>query len=159
MDARKMKMWDGAQTAFGEVYPDARFETYFDYYHILESKIMRNLVRTLVERNDTGDDVLLLGHSMGGVIAHAMATHFVRSRVRGIVTVFSPHTYLWGQFGKQLEAQPISDATPFITFEGTLDWLVPFGTAWHPQTWKHVRLVTDHQEGLMTDQRLWNTIA
>lgn len=71
--------------------------------------------------------MILVGHSMGGIVACAVANKCVRSRVCAVVTIFSPNAALQGLYPWLLGASQAPEA-PIICFGGKWDRLVPIGT-------------------------------
>mgnify|MGYP003394581437 CR=1 FL=1 len=118
---------------------------------------LRRFAERIVEKHDDGTDTLIIGHSMGGVVACAAANRFARSRVQGIVTIFSPHRFLSDAFTHAIGAHK-GVTVPVVTFSARYDTLVWWG-AEHPQSVAHIRLPCDHQDDLVRDSRFSEQIA
>jgi pimeloyl-ACP methyl ester carboxylesterase len=118
---------------------------------------LRRFADRILERYDDGDETLLIGHSMGGVTACAIASRFRKSRVRGVVSIFAPHRFLGGVFARSLKV-PREMRVPVITFEAQRDRLVWWG-AKHPQSLVHTVLATNHLDDLIDDHRHAEKIA
>jgi surfactin synthase thioesterase subunit len=110
---------------------------------------MKDLSSQILEEEDTDDDILLLGHSMGGIMACGLAPQFKKGRIRGVVTVFTPHTL--GRVIPALDYYRIiygdlpSVSAPIISFGGMLDPLVWWCFTRHPRSVKHVYVASDHR--------------
>ena len=118
---------------------------------------LRRFADRILERYDDGEETLLIGHSMGGVTACAIANRFRKSRVRGVVSIFAPHRLLGGLFARSLQV-PREMRVPVITFEAQRDRLVWWG-AKHPQSVVHTVLATNHLDDLVNDHRHAEKIA
>ncbi len=135
-------MWDEFRTEFERVLPGAKFVVETEPNCLLrEIGRFRSFTRRTVERHDTGEDLLLVGHSLGGVLACAMEPLFKKSKVIGIATIHSPHQYFFGICSRVFHAGTV--CAPVISFQGLHDWLVWWGTK-HPQARRHVRNHADH---------------
>ena len=130
-------MWNNLKAAFGKKIPGVSFEVEHLWYSLWEWRKMRNFADHLVEKYDTGEELLIVGYSLGGVIAAAMVPRFKRSKVRCVVTVFAPHRYLFGLFSWMLNSRPSEmGSTAVLSFGAHLDFMVPCGSryprAGHP---------------------------
>lgn len=92
----------------------------YDFWDIAK---MRKIIDAGVEKYDTGEPIILGGHSMGGLFACAMAHRFVRSPVLGVVTIFTPHRSYRRQFSTLLDADR-DLKVPVVTFSAQYDRLV-----------------------------------
>ncbi len=89
---------------------------------------------------DDGVPTLLVGHSLGGVIACSVSRTLKRTKVVGIVTINAPHRYIG--YSRVLDA--VGDLpAPIVTFQGKRDRVVFWGTK-HPQSQLHTVLDVDH---------------
>ena len=137
-------MWNNLKAAFGKKIPGVSFEVEHLWYSLWEWRKMRNFADHLVEKYDTGEELLIVGYSLGGVIAAAMVPRFKRSKVRCVVTVFAPHRYLFGLFSWMLNSRPSEmGSTAVLSFGAHLDFMVPCGSR-YPRAVKHVALWSDH---------------
>lgn len=154
---RNPVLWTMAE-AFVAKYPGAWFvaEEEADC-HPWQIGRLRRLTERIVEKYDDGTDVLFVGHSMGGVVACAAAQQFRHSRVRGVVTIFSPHEFLLGIFPALLGARG-SVPAPLVTFAAWRDSLVLWG-ARHPHTHAHTVLDSNHFTNLVGNRELARRIA
>lgn len=110
---------------------------------------MRELGNRIVQEFDTGEDTILVGHSVGGVIACATAPRFVKSNLLCVVTIFSPHTYFFSHFSRTLKVDKEALARiPILSFGARFDALVPFG-AQFPRAKHHEIFESDHLFRLM----------
>src|SRR5262249_6510427 len=78
--------------------------------HPWEIPRLRRFTDCLIEKYDDGVDTLLVGHSIGGVLACAIAASCKESEVVGVVTIFSPHRFLGGIFSRLLAGLEDFDA-------------------------------------------------
>ncbi len=109
----------------------------------------------LVQRYDDGIESLIVGHSLGGVIACAVAQRLQKTPVVGIVTINSPHNYVG--YTCVLGARGDLPA-PIVTFQSARDRVVLWGTR-HPAAAKHLVLDADHWRDIATNRVLPETIA
>src|SRR6266436_1389678 len=99
-------MWTNLSMAFKEQFPTSFF-TLEEEHNCQPWEIwrMNRLIIRVIKNHDDGQDILLVGHSMGGVIACACAKRFSRSKVIGIVTINSPHYFPNAIFSQALDAR------------------------------------------------------
>lgn len=76
---------------------------------------MNSFTPRVVTKHDTGKPLLLLGHSMGGPVALAVAAQCQHSEVLGVGTIFSPLNALWGLYPKMLKV-PRDLKVPVVSF-------------------------------------------
>ena len=123
--------WKRFESAFKKEFPEASFDMERHFYFPWQRDKIRTYARAIVERFDTGEEVILVGHSWGGVIAASIACNFTKSPVRLVVTVAAPHRikifYQW--LGGSLEYV----CAPIVSFECAFGILVPFFIARHPK--------------------------
>ncbi len=149
-------MWEHLGAAFVHAFPGSDNAVEREFYLPWQTDAMRTYAERILIKHDSGEELLLVGHSMGGVIACAIAPRFAHSKVRGIVTIFSPHMYLGGHFSRALGAGKVR--IPLISFEAAWDAWVPYGTR-HPQSREHTLLETDHVFGLIRNAAWATQIA
>jgi hypothetical protein len=125
-------------------FPDALIvsESIYGCWPFETNRLVR-FVECLACKYDDGIATLFLGHSFGGIIACALDGMFMNTPIVGIVTVCSPHEYLFGIFSHKMGADHKLQA-PIITFSARYDVLVPYG-AHHPQSREHQELFCDHR--------------
>lgn len=145
----KIKMWDHLGPAFLEQFKGSRFVLEQAHYNVLSMCTVRTFKDAVVAKYDTGEDVLLVGHSMGGVHACAIEPQFKKSKVVGVVTLNSPHRLLGGIFSWLAGCKPLT--APVVSFAATKDRMVPWG-AKHPQAVRHVVFCADHEYDLITNR-------
>jgi pimeloyl-ACP methyl ester carboxylesterase len=145
--------------AYSKRFPDAVFATEDCFYFPWEKTKMLRFAEEILKKNDvTGQEVILLGYSMGGVIATAIAPRFKHAKVR-VITLMAPHTFLWGLFPKMLGSSLSSDGgIDIVSFQGWLDWAVVWG-AKHPHARKHHKIFCDHLVGLLFSSQPAEKIA
>jgi hypothetical protein len=125
--------------AFTKYFPGAVFATEDCFYFPLGKTKMLRFAEEILKKHDVaGQEVILLGYSMGGVIATVIAPRFKHAKVR-VITLMAPHTYFWGLFSKMLGSSLSSDGgIDIVSFQGQHDlFVVPCG-AKHPHARKHV---------------------
>lgn len=156
-DDYSARMWDHLGPALQAHYPGATVEVARADYQFWQASAMRAFALRIAAAHDSGEDVLLVGHSMGGIVAAAAATRFRKSRVVGVVTLFAPHRFLRGVFSKMLRCEAL-DGIPIVTFGAWIDILSAWGNR-HQDSLCHTRLLTDHHHGLVKSRRLADKIA
>ena len=110
---------------------------------------MRKFADSIVAKYDTGEELVLVGWSMGGVIACAIAGRFRKSRVQALATIFSPHRYPFTLFPRMLDSgKDWIRSIPVVSFAGTFDVVVPWG-AKYPTALMHTKILSDHVLGLI----------
>lgn len=154
-NARKTPIWTNLTTAFEREYASPAFVERTSYHFYMRSR-MREFRDDIVARHDTGEPILLCGHSAGGAIAFAVANALRRSSVVGVVTIFSPLS-MPIDFLRILEVG-VPDV-PLVSFGAKRDVIVPYFFTGHHRSVAHKNLPTDHQEGLIDDPRVARIIA
>jgi alpha-beta hydrolase superfamily lysophospholipase len=158
-----LPIWGNVSRALRAHYPDATFVYKQAWYHLWELEKMKALSDSIVAEEDTGEDILLVGHSMGGIMACGIAKQFKQSRVLGIVTIFSPHElgkYLPRlDFYKKIYGGVSDPQVPIISFGGYLDPLVWWWRSRHPRSMHHVNFLSDHRFLLGWRKHIAETIA
>lgn len=138
----KEQTWWEFRTAFQKYLPEAQFCVATEpNCNLWEIGRFRAFTQRTAERYDTGEDVFLVGHSLGGVLACAVQPLLTRTRVIGIATIHSPHTLLFGLLTRIFRAEQVS--VPIISFQGLHDGLVWWGSK-HPKALLHVRNNANH---------------
>lgn len=154
----QIRFWKNMEMAFMRAYPEAvKFSVTRRFFLPWQSERIREYARIVVAEHDTGEDLLLVGHSLGGVIACAISSQFVHSRVLGVVTLNAPHRYprFYANFGNR----GCDTDTPLVTFSSTFDELVPppFTHALHELA--HYRLRADHYYTFIVFSHLCDQVA
>ncbi len=144
--------------SFLEVFPHASVEHELKMYSFWEYDVMNQFVDDIVQRHDKPGELLLVGHSLGGVLACAVAVRCVHAKLRGVVTIFSPHDMFKGKFTNELSAKELPPHVPILSFQARFDHMVPWGSK-HKSSKLHVVFQTDHTWGLITTSRWWDEIA
>lgn len=153
----KEMQWDEMRRAFRRYLPDATFSVATEPdCPIWEIDRFRAFTLKTAATIDTGEDLLLVGHSLGGVLACAIQPLLQDSRVVGIATIHSPHRFLFGVFSKILFAEDVS--APIVSFQGLHDGLVWWG-AKHPKSVVHVRNHANHFHDLWEHEENADLIA
>lgn len=155
---RSNAMWPRIARAFADrINLSAFFVEGEENAHPWEVHRWHRFGNSIVERHDSTGDILLIGHSLGGICACAIANRFQYARVRGVVTIFSPHQYAYGLLsawhGGLAKLQ-----VPIVSFEAERDELVWWGTA-HPQSRAHVVIASNHYGDLITEPSHAESIA
>jgi pimeloyl-ACP methyl ester carboxylesterase len=107
-------------------------------------------VECLAHKYDDGIRTMFLGHSFGGIIACALDGMLMNTPIAGIVTVCSPHEYMFGIFPYKIGADHKLEA-PIITFGARYDVVVPWGSC-HPQSREHQELLCDHRYWMICNE-------
>lgn len=142
-------IWPNIRSAYERYLPSARFEiAEIAFCQPVDWRI-QNLIRSVIKHCRDAGDLLLIGHSMGGVWAHEIARELA-PQVRGIVTIFSPLGYM------KCEK---NTAIPIVSFGATRDELVPARKTRHPQSWEHEDLECNHLHDLAENPALAEQIA
>jgi len=152
-------VWRHFETAFKKRFLGATFAVEDVFFSPWQGKKIRKFADDIVAKyDDGGEDVLLLGWSMGGTIATSIVPKFKKTRVCGVVTVFSPHTFLWGLFSWMLGSSLQGVQAPVTSFSARFDYLVLWG-AKYPKAVKHVWISCDHILGLLFSKKPAEEIA
>lgn len=134
--------WSEFRHEFKKHLPDASFHVEIEPMCALyEVKRFRRFLARLAKKYDTGEDVLLVGHSLGGVLACALQPMLKKTRVVGIATIHSPHRFFFGICTRIFGAGAVT--APIVSFQGLYDGLVWWGTR-HPRAIRHVRNQSNH---------------
>ncbi|HWO07102.1 MAG TPA: hypothetical protein VNM40_00795 [Candidatus Paceibacterota bacterium] len=155
--------WDNLEIALKEQLPHAKF--------VVERELncrpysfsrLRQLAYRIALKHDTGEEIVLLGKSAGGIVALIVASLLKNSRVLLIATLFAPHQFpLWGAY-RWLLGAPRDPGVPIITFQMVGDRLVWWG-ARHPLSKSHVVLRSNvrhaHKYALVNDLELARVVA
>jgi len=99
--------------------PEAEFVTERPFYFPWQKKKIVALADLIVEKYDTGEDIVLVGFSLGGLIACAVMPRFKKSKVRMVVTIAAPHRLSF--FYRWLKFKPHQLPVPVVTFVGIFD--------------------------------------
>lgn len=143
------RLWRNFEKAFCGVYTDAKFMVERQHFMPWEGCRVRNFAEEILKKHDTNqeEEILLLGYSLGGCVATAIADRFKKAKVHQIVTVFSLHTFFGKTFSKMCGSNLERTEAPVISFAARFDPVVWWGSR-HPHAKKHIVLRTDHLFGL-----------
>lgn len=141
-------MWNHWKRAFTRVYPNATFVAEHQFYHFYNVRFMRAFAAEIVGRHDTGESLLLVGHSMGGLIALRVAAQCKKSLVCGVVTVFTPHRLYGGLFRLANRAPRLRKDIPVVSIEASGDTTVWHGARYHKQ-YPHEIIHSNHWRDLV----------
>lgn len=135
-------MWDEIREAFAKRLPEATFHVETEPgCKLREIGRFRSFTKRTAEKYNDGEELLMVGHSLGGVLACAMQPLMQRSRVIGITTVHAPHRFFFGICTHVFGAQYVS--APVLSIQGLSDGLVWWGTK-HPKAVRHIRNHANH---------------
>ncbi len=141
--------WKHLEAAFRKRFPVSTFCVEYQWFSPWEGERMRNFAKRIVEKHDTdGEEIMLVGMSMGGVIAAAIAPMFKKAKVCKVVTIWSPHTFWGGVFSRMLGSDLKDVGAPVLSCAARYDWCVIWG-AQHPAAKKHIVVATDHLCGVV----------
>jgi pimeloyl-ACP methyl ester carboxylesterase len=150
-------VWRTVGPAFEQHFDCAFMAEEFRALHLLQINRMRRFVSQIVEKYDDGAHTLLVGHSMGGVFACAVAERMKRTSLLGIVSVFAPQRFpiprLWSLIG-----DPQTINVPIITFCAKRDEGVWWGSR-HPRSKCHTKLECDYFKDISNDPSFAMNIA
>jgi len=151
-------VWQNIGAALRSYFPDA--EIVIEEEHDLdpwEIARIQSFCDQLVEKYDDGTETLFVGHSLGGRIACAVAYRFKKTPVCGIVTIFSPHTFL-GKILPQIPDAREKLNTTIVSFGARIDGVVLWGTH-HPHETKHFKVWSRHKKSLIKSRQLARKIV
>lgn len=157
----QLPFWPNVQSEFHGWIPEISEMVVeaLEFCHPWDYERLREFRDYLVKKYDDGKPTIFVGHSMGGVLACAVAKRLRRTRVLGIVTLFSPHRMFGGAFLRALDAQGNLGGMPIISFGAVGDLLVPFWATRHPHARRHIRVMALHRRSLEKRRRLVQKIA
>ncbi len=133
--------WQKFRSAFEDQFPYAKCTVEHAFYLPWQRKKIQAFAHSILDKYDAHEDVMLVGYSLGGIIACAIASQFKKSRIRCVVTVCSPHGMTFYYRWLHAELTPLS--MPVFTFSGSLDFVVPGFFARYPNS-IHTSLPSDH---------------
>ena len=142
------RLWKHVREAFREKFPDAEFVAEHELYLPWQRAKIKAFEERILERHDCGEDLILFGYSLGGVIALSLAERFAKSRVILIATLGAPLRL----------ARARVPQIPVITFSGVLDPVVPWFLTALPGS-MHVNLISDHLFWLIVSKKPARLIA
>ena len=146
-------IWEPLYRAFKKHFPFARMSVEQEGGFLpWDIRRMNDFCDQIVARHDEGGKTLLVGHSMGGVFATAIANRFRHTPIFGVVTIFAPHLY-WGGVYPWLLGEKERVRAPIVSFGASDDELVWWGTR-HPQSISHTTLISTHYVSLVTAPEL-----
>ena len=150
------RLWKHLRIAFEEQFPNAEFVVEHAFYLPWQGEKMRIFADSILKKYDVGDDIILIGYSLGGIIACTIAPEFSKSRVQKVVTIGTPHKLNF--FYRMLNADPVKLPMPVFTFAGILDPFVPwFLTQYQGNT--HTNVFSDHLLGFILSAHPASVIA
>lgn len=150
-------VWATLGPAFERAFVHARFIPDDVFGHPWSFGTFRSHGDAVVRRHDTSGEVVIVGYSMGGVVACAIASAFRRARVHGVVTLYAPHTFIGSFFTAQLGA-PRCPPVPVVSFGARYDEIVWWG-ARHPCALEHHDMPSTHFIDLLVRDDIADTIA
>lgn len=145
-------IWKNLMEALREAFPEADRNIALgeiSFLHPWQFSRMNAFCNRMVRKHDIGGDILIVGHSMGGVMGYEIAKRFKHTRVVGVATIFSPHTFLGGMFPKKLGTHVCETGKdiPVVSFQARIDQIVWWG-AEHPDAIYHEYVLSDHRFAL-----------
>ncbi len=149
--------WDLMRDAFRRNLPHATFSHETEpWVNAYEVQRLEEFVERLARAYDVGGDMVLMGHSLGGLLACALEPRMVRTKVVGIATIFAPNQ----TFGRMLRRmyRADSESSSVMSFEAMRDEVVLWGSR-HPRAIRHEYMYSNHFSDLMTYPDLNEYIA
>lgn len=136
-------LWKNIEAELREQMPGCEIDVVRKYFKPWETALIQDYAFEAVSRFDDGKPTLLLGYSLGGVVAQVMAEKFQKSEIVGVVSLCSPLKWAdkWG-FTWHPEALPGKR----LAIMGTVDMLVPWWTAQVPNVAQRTMWI-DHLAG------------
>lgn len=151
-------IWTPLTREIGREIPNSTFVIKeLEYLRLKQRARVLELIDHIVESCDDGEDTTLIGKSVGGKIAEVIANRFVRSRVRAIITIFTPHRLpMRFLVPKTHENHDI----PILTFGGSWrDYVVPPILTRHRRSIAHKRLNSNHWRDIVANPEIAREIA
>ncbi|MEK9182065.1 MAG: hypothetical protein AAB781_00545 [Patescibacteria group bacterium] len=135
------RLWMNFRNAFNRHIPDAEFVVEKLFYFPWQKTKILNFSESIINKYDTGEDIIFVGYSFGGIIATAISERFKMSHVRMIVTVMTPHKIkIFSRMLGYSKEVPV----PIISFGALFDIIVPCFITKHPRSRLHIQLLSDH---------------
>jgi len=153
------RFWKNLEDSFAKYFPKARFILHTSQYLPWETEKMKSYGKEIVALFDDGEDIILLGHSIGGVIATIISLKFKKSKVRLLVTLNSPHKLesLYKKIDENFDMEKVK--VPTASFSSILDPIVPFFIAKHPKGNIHNFFIAEHVTTFIFFPKLCDKIA
>lgn len=142
---RDGNMWGVLRREFASSLPGSESVVAHRFFAPWQGKKMRSFGEDTLKEHDTGEDLILVGHSLGGLLACAIAPRFTRSKIVCVVTLSTPHRI--GFFRRMLGVPPAL-AVPVLSFGSLFDVFVPAVLTRHEKAILHQNLFSGHIVGL-----------
>jgi pimeloyl-ACP methyl ester carboxylesterase len=151
-------VWNTLMPAFLRYFPSAQCVVEEDTgLQLWQLRRMQRFMEMLCKKYDRPETKLILvGHSMGGLFASAIASRLQEAELAGVTTVCSPNSSVW-MYPLYLGAARRFDA-PAVSFGGARDRYVLYGTR-HPRAVYHQTIDCDHYESLSRNRQVAEWIA
>lgn len=136
-------LWRNMEMQLQEQFPGCEVAVMRELFKPWEIKVVQAYAADVVKHYDDGKPTILLGYSLGGVVAQAMAEKFKKSEILAVVSLCSPLKWAdkWG-----FQWKPETLPGKRLAIMGTLDMLVPWWSADVPNMKVH-KMMVDHLEG------------
>ncbi|HEY4487007.1 MAG TPA: hypothetical protein VJB70_04750 [Candidatus Paceibacterota bacterium] len=134
--------WKPIKDEFLTCFPNSSFEVAHAFFLPWQKKKIKEFMKSVLRKYDTGEEILLIGHSLGGVVACSLVSSFTKSTIVGVVTILSPHRIK--MFYKMLNVSQENLQVPIISFGGIFDIIVPYFFSKPKYSTLHTLLTTDH---------------
>ncbi len=150
------RLWDGFADAFADSLPEHEWTVMHRFYLPWQFSRMQRYAKDVRAHIDTDDlrPVVLIGYSLGGVIARAVAPTCVSGVVRLVVTMQAPHAWAH-RFGFHYAPWPGRT----LTVAGAHDRVVPAEAADLTGNARKVVLPIGHYVALVREKRVQRHIA
>lgn len=156
-DDGRQVFWQHLKEVFEKEFPDSEFITEHKFYMFWEIKKIKEFIKHIVETYDNGEELIFVGHSLGGLVALASAICLKHSKMRLLVTINSPHAVT--PLCKVFEITPKSFDFPVLSFAGLFDLIVPFFLSKYKYATRHKILKSAHLLSYVRDARFSKQIA
>lgn len=146
------RLWRHFRQAFQREFPSSTFTVEHTTYLPWQRQRIRDFAKRIMKQHDTGEELILLGYSLGGVIADEVAQQLRHTKVRLVITVCAPHRLRHWWFSG------VNMRIPILNFSAVFDVFVPGILAQHVHA-PTVYLVADHLFGFLLSPRFAWRIA
>jgi len=153
----RLLFWQYLKESFEKEFPGSEFITEHEYYMFWEIRKIKEFITRIIATYDNGEELIFVGHSLGGLVALVSAIRLKNSKMRLLVTINSPHAVV--PLRKALGIVPRKFDFPVLSFAGMFDVIVPFFVSKYKYATKHKILKSAHLLSYVRDARFSKQIA